>query len=113
MMPSISNELRKLRDEGRRITFGPFRLHNTARDRIIADWIDDAIARKVDLSELVKDFLYQEATGRKNELQLIREQLEEMNLKLKNGAIMNGNGEQVGKVDDASGVLNALLGMED
>ena len=113
-MPSISRELKRLKEEGKRNRYGGFWLYDTPRDRIVADFIDRSIVRQdFELSEAIKDFLYELATGQKDELALIRQQLEEMNLKLKSGAIFNWNGDLVGEISDEKGVLDALMGMED
>lgn len=40
------------------------RLTESERDRIIADWIDDQIKRGFDVSQQIKDILYQLITGR-------------------------------------------------
>lgn len=40
------------------------RLTESERDRIIADWIDDQINRGFDVSQQIKDILYQLITGR-------------------------------------------------
>jgi hypothetical protein len=50
-------------EDRERSRFG-LRLTESERDRIIADWIDDQINRGFDVSQQVKDILYQLITGR-------------------------------------------------
>jgi len=53
-MPSSKNN---------RHRFG-LRLTDSERDRVIANWIDDQIKRGFDVSQQIKDILYQLITGR-------------------------------------------------
>lgn len=108
---SLPDDLKSLQKKGRRIRFNGFWLYEDDRDRTIARWIEDQKQAGNDVSSMVKELIYNEATETRPTDTEIMARLDEIRDMLRRGSFVQSGAGNLPKAEDVDDLYNSLRGM--
>lgn len=108
---TLPDDLKSLQKEGERIRFNGFWLDEDDRDRVIAKWIEDQKHSGNNVSELVKNLIYDAATQRRRPNDEVIDMLSEIRDMLRSGTFVQPESGTLPPAEEVDDLLNNLRGM--
>lgn len=108
---SLPEDLKSLQKEDQIFRFNGFWLYDNDRDRTIAEWIEQQKEAKRDVGGLVKDLIYNEATGGRRSNDEVLEALADLRAMISRGVFSQAGMVNPPKAEDVDDLVSKLKGV--